>query len=67
MAQENNYVYIMYDSYNNRLHRLNLDDYTKTEIVLTSSYTTLIRSQIPDIPSSYDSTSYQNLKWTYRM
>lgn len=62
MAQENNYVYIMYDSYNNRLHRLNLDDYTKTEIVLTSSYTTLIRSQIPDIPSSYDSTLVSELR-----
>ncbi len=62
MAQENNYVYMFYESYNNRLHRLNLDDNSKVEISLSNSYTVLIRSQIPEIPSSYDSTLQSYLR-----
>lgn len=53
MAQENNYVYMLYDNYTNKLHRLNLDDYTKTETTLTNNYYTLIGQQIPEIASSW--------------
>ena len=42
MAQENNYVYMMYPSYSNRLHIVNLDDNTKTEIILSDSYYNLM-------------------------
>jgi hypothetical protein len=56
MAQENNYVYMMYPSYSNRLHILNLDDNTKTEIILSDSYYNLIGKQIPEIPSNWYSS-----------
>lgn len=53
MAQENNYVYIFYINNPTKLHRLNLDDNTKTEITLSAGYTTLIGQQIPEISSSW--------------
>lgn len=53
MAQENNYVYMFYPSYSNKLHRLNLDDNTKVETTLANSYYTLIGQQIPEIPSNW--------------
>lgn len=56
MAQENNYIYIFYYSNSNKLHRLNLDDNTKTEITLSNSYSTLIGQQIPEIASSWYSS-----------
>ena len=56
MAQENNYVYIFYYSNSTKLHRLNLDDNTKTEVTLTSAYTTLIGQQIPEIASNWYSS-----------
>lgn len=62
MAQENNYVYLLYESYTTRLHRLNLDDNTKTEVTLANNHIALIRSQIPEIPSSYDSTLSSELR-----
>ncbi len=52
MAHENNYVYMIYDQYN-KLHRLNLDDNTKTEVNITNNYYTLIGQQIPEIPSNW--------------
>lgn len=62
MAQENNYIYIFYENYSNKLHKLNLDDNTKTEVTLSSNYTSLIRASIPDIPSSYDSSLTSDLR-----
>lgn len=56
MAHENNYVYMFYKSYSTRLHRLNFDDNTKTETVLSKSYYNLIGEQIPEIPSSWYSS-----------
>lgn len=53
MAQENNYVYMIYPSYSNKLHRLNLDDNTKIETTLTNNYYTLIGQQIPEIVSTW--------------
>lgn len=60
MAQENNYVYIFYYG-QTKLHRLNLDDNTKTEVTLSNSYTTLIGQQIPEIPSNWYSNIESNL------
>ena len=53
MAQENNYVYIFYFNNQTRLHRLNLDDNTRTEVILSANYSTLIGQQIPEIPSNW--------------
>ncbi len=36
MAQDNNYVYMIYPSYSNKLHRLNFDDNTKVETTLAT-------------------------------
>lgn len=53
MAQENNYVYLMYVNYPNKLHRLDLDNNTKTEITLSDNFYNLIGKQIPEIPSTW--------------
>lgn len=56
IAQENNYVYMMYSLYANKLHRLNLDDNTKIETTLSDNRYTLIGQQIPEIPSNWYSS-----------
>jgi len=53
MAHEGNYVYMFYVNNPTKLHRLNLDDYTKVEIILTNNYRTLIGTQIPEIPLAW--------------
>ena len=53
MAQENNYVYIFYYHNPTKLHRLNLDDNTKIEVVLSDNYSNLLGQKIPEILSSW--------------
>lgn len=53
MAQDHNFVYIFYHNNNTRLHRLNLNDFTHSEIILSTNYRTLIGEQIPEIPSNW--------------